>query len=126
MRRFAPVLAVLAALLAPATATAQAPDAVKFLRYAAIANDGTIAFTYHDDIWLANQDGSNPRRLTANIARDFQPRFSPDGRTIAFTSDRSTASHPRANKVFSSSITYSGFPPVTSYTRAENRRAPSG
>lgn len=88
MRRFAPVLAVLAALLAPATATAQAPDAVKFLRYAAIANDGTIAFTYHDDIWLANQDGSNPRRLTANIARDFQPRFSPDGRTIAFTSDR--------------------------------------
>jgi tricorn protease len=68
MRRFALGLTLLAAALAPLMpASAQAPNAVKFLRYAAIANDGTIAFTYHDDIWLANNDGSNPRRLT--IAR---------------------------------------------------------
>ena len=62
MRRLAPVftllVAALAPLVSPATATAQAPGTVKFLRYAAIANDGTIAFTYHDDIWLANNDGS--------------------------------------------------------------------
>jgi tricorn protease len=81
---------VLASLLAlaPSLATAQAGTPVKFLRYAAIANDGTIAFTYADDIWIANPDGSGAHRLTAHIARDFQPRFSPDGKWVAFTSDR--------------------------------------
>ncbi len=67
---------------------AQQPDPVKFVRYGAIANDGTIAFTYHDDIWVAQPDGSNPRRLTAHVGRDYMPRFSPDGRWIAFTSNR--------------------------------------
>ncbi len=64
------------------------PAPVKFARYAHIANDGRIAFTYQDDIWLADSDGSNARRLTAHVARDFMPRFSPDGRWIAFTSNR--------------------------------------
>ena len=80
----------LAALLAPslggAQATANAP--LKFARYAHIANDGTIAFTWQDDIWVADKEGNNPRRLTAHVARDFMPRFSPDGQTIAFTSNR--------------------------------------
>ncbi|QJR35378.1 S41 family peptidase [Gemmatimonas groenlandica] len=77
-----------AALLAPTLLRAQAPEPVKFARYAHVANDGTIAFTYQDDIWLADADGANPRRLTAHVARDFMPRFSPDGRWIAFTSNR--------------------------------------
>ncbi|MES2522449.1 MAG: S41 family peptidase [Gemmatimonadota bacterium] len=67
---------------------AQAPQPIKFARYAHVANDGTIAFTYQDDIWLTNADGAEPRRLTAHGARDFMPRFSPDGKTIAFTSNR--------------------------------------
>lgn len=77
-----------AALLAPWTLRAQAPEPIKFARYAHIANDGTIAFTYQDDIWTAAADGSNPRRLTAHVARDMMPRFSPDGQWIAFTSNR--------------------------------------
>jgi tricorn protease len=81
------LLFAVALVASPAMAQAPAGD-TKFLRYPAVSNDGTIAFTYRDDIWVANADGSNPRRLTAHIARDYQPRFSPDGRSIAFTSDR--------------------------------------
>jgi len=77
-----------AALLAPWTLRSQATEPIKFARYAHVANDGTIAFTYQDDIWAADADGSNPRRLTAHVARDIMPRFSPDGKWIAFTSNR--------------------------------------
>ena len=75
-------------LLGAAALPAQQPEPAKFVRYAHVANDGTIAFTYHDDIWVAKADGSDPRRLTAHVARDYMPRFSPDGRWIAFTSNR--------------------------------------
>lgn len=62
-------------------------EPIKFARYPHISN-GKIAFSYFGDIWIANENGSNPQRLTAHIARDIYPRFSPDGRWIAFSSDR--------------------------------------
>jgi tricorn protease len=81
--------AALAALAVPLSSQAQAPpEPVRFARYAHVANDGTLAFTWQDDIWVADQNGGNPRRLTAHVARDFMPRFSPDGQWIAFTSNR--------------------------------------
>src|SRR5262245_38735711 len=49
---------------------------------------GKVAFSYLGDIWLANDDGSNVQRLTDNLAREDFPRFSPDGRSIAFASNR--------------------------------------
>ena len=49
---------------------------------------GKIAFSYLGDIWVANEDGSSVQRITDNKARDVYPRFSPDGRWIAFSSDR--------------------------------------
>src|SRR5881628_630529 len=67
---------------------AQTPEPIRFARNAGVANDGRVAFTYQDDIWVVDADGANPRRLTNNIARDFSPRFSPDGKWIAFTSAR--------------------------------------
>ena len=69
-------------------AAAAVAEPVKFLRYPHISNDGKLAFSYHGDIWIADGDGSNPRRLTAHVARDTVPRFSPDGKMIAFDSDR--------------------------------------
>ncbi|HXG91861.1 MAG TPA: S41 family peptidase [Blastocatellia bacterium] len=51
-------------------------------------HQGRIAFTYLGDIWTANEDGTNIRRLTVHKARDVYPRFSPDGKWIAFSSDR--------------------------------------
>ena len=49
---------------------------------------GKIVFSYLSSIWVVNEDGSNPRRLTVNPARDTCPRFSPDGKWIAFSSNR--------------------------------------
>src|SRR5215831_11840156 len=59
----------------------------KLVRYPSYSN-GRIAFTYLGDIWTADENGQNIQRLTVNKARDAYPRFSPDGKWIAFSSDR--------------------------------------
>lgn len=43
-----------------------------------------IAFIYASDLWVAQKDGSNPRRLTAEQGEVSNPVFSPDGKMIAF------------------------------------------
>ena len=43
-----------------------------------------VAFVYDNDIWLADIDGSNARRLTAHKGHEWHPRFSPDGRRLVF------------------------------------------
>jgi Tol biopolymer transport system component len=51
-----------------------------------------IAFQSNRDgdfeIYVMNADGSGQRRLTQNPAKDVSPVWSPDGRRIAFASDR--------------------------------------
>src|SRR5207253_8795224 len=59
----------------------------KLVRYPSYSQ-GRIAFTYLGDIWTADENGQNVQRLTVNKARDAYPRFSPDGKWIAFSSDR--------------------------------------
>ena len=51
-------------------------------------HNGKIVFSYFGSIWTASEDGSNPRRMTVNAAHDDNPRFSPDGKWIAFSSNR--------------------------------------
>ena len=51
-------------------------------------HQGRIAFTYLGDIWTADENGQNIKRVTVHRARDVYPRFSPDGQWIAFSSDR--------------------------------------
>jgi len=51
-------------------------------------HNGKITFSYLGDIWTANEDGSNVQRITVHTARDEFPRFSPDGKWIAFSSNR--------------------------------------
>ena len=44
-----------------------------------------IAFIYAQDLWVANLDGSQPRRLTVDEGIEANPKFSPDGKWIAFS-----------------------------------------
>ena len=47
------------------------------------------ANTYRSTVWLASVDGAAPpRAITSGTKRDGTPRWSPDGRWLAFTSDR--------------------------------------
>lgn len=47
-------------------------------------NGRLIAFTKNGDIFVANTDGSNERRIIATKESDFSPRWSPDSRKLAF------------------------------------------
>ncbi|MFL6844751.1 MAG: amidohydrolase family protein [Allosphingosinicella sp.] len=54
-----------------------------------VSPDGrTIAFDLLGDIYTMPIGGGTPTRIAEGLAYEQQPRFSPDGRRIAFTSDR--------------------------------------
>ncbi|PZQ62406.1 MAG: amidohydrolase [Phenylobacterium zucineum] len=54
-----------------------------------VSPDGrTIAFDLLGDIYLMSIAGGAPTRIADGLGWDVQPRFSPDGKRIAFTSDR--------------------------------------
>ena len=53
------------------------------------ANEKHIVFAYAADLWLADLQGGEVTRLTSTPAVESDPHLSPDGRWIAFTSNRS-------------------------------------
>lgn len=59
--------------------------------YPAPSPDGTaIAFAHQGWIWLLDQSSGVARRLTNTSAVDARPRWSPDGKRIAFVRDSGT------------------------------------
>ena len=70
------VLGVLAAM----TADAQ----TKLLRFPDVHGD-RVVFVYAGDLWTASTDGGTATRLTAHPGLEVFPKFSPNGRWVAFT-----------------------------------------
>jgi tricorn protease len=50
-------------------------------------SDTHIAFIYAEDLWVADKNGSNPKRLTIDEGVESNPVFSPDGKMIAFNAE---------------------------------------
>ncbi len=63
-----------------------AQEPTRLLRNPAISQNH-IAFIYGGDLWLADKNGNNVKRLTAFKGVEADPHFSPDGQTIAFTGE---------------------------------------
>ena len=76
------LLAVLIVGLALSSAGAQ----TKLLRFPDIHGD-QIAFTHGGDIWIANVAGGPATRLTSHPGVEVFAKFSPDGKSIAFTGE---------------------------------------
>ena len=85
MKRSFRLVLLAAGIFAPASASAQ-PDATdtRLLTMPAVSAKN-IAFVYAEDLWVADIDGKNPRRLTTDLGLEAYPVFSPDGQTIAFS-----------------------------------------
>ena len=63
---------------------AQNNSANVFCRYPAL-HDNEIVFESGGNLWKVDRGGGMASRLTADNGFDMMPRFSPDGKTIAFT-----------------------------------------
>jgi tricorn protease len=71
-------------LLFVVSTACKAAETTKLLRQPALSEDH-LAFVYAGDLWIADADGADPRRLTSHPAIEKDPVFSPDGKWIAFS-----------------------------------------
>ena len=70
-----------------AAQTGHVPDGpTRLLRFADISKD-KVVFAYAGDLWIAARDGGAARRLTSHVGDELYPKFSPDGKWIAFTGE---------------------------------------
>jgi tricorn protease len=81
-----PILLLVLTIVAFAAVSAAA-EPIKLARHPDY-HGGKIVFSYLGDLWIANEDGTGAHPVTDHVARDIYPRFSPDGRWIAFSSNR--------------------------------------
>ena len=85
-RRF--VVSVFIVVLLSVAAFRAEAQGTRLLRQPTVSSEH-VAFAHGGDLWVASRAGGAARRLTSTPAVEQNPRFSPDGRLIAFTSNRS-------------------------------------
>ncbi len=80
---------ILLCIFAAGAISAGAAESPLWLRNAKISPDGSrIAFTYKGDIFTVPTGGGEALRLTSQPSYETTPIWSPDSRSIAFSSDR--------------------------------------
>ena len=47
-------------------------------------SEDKICFTFGDDLWIVDKMGGDAQRLASPVGREINPKFSPDGKTIAY------------------------------------------
>ena len=77
-------LAVGILLCSALPAGADSGKPTKLLRFPDLHGD-QVVFTYAGDLWTADAAGGDARRLTTHPGVELFGRFSPDGKTVAFT-----------------------------------------
>lgn len=76
-------LIITALLFTTLTSLAARDPEGRLLRFPATGN-GLIAFSYAGDLYTVPLEGGNASRITSHNGYEVFPKFSPDGRTIAF------------------------------------------
>jgi tricorn protease len=56
-------------------------------------NGGRIVFMWAGDLWMVSEEGGQARRLTVHEGTEDYPKFSPDGKWIAFSGDMNERSN---------------------------------
>ena len=69
-------------------ATSAAPAGTRLLRQPTVSQT-QIAFTYANNVWVAERAGGLARRITSFQGATTNPKFSPDGKWIAFSAEYS-------------------------------------
>ena len=78
------ILLLVSMLTFSCLAAAQDMQEGRLLRFPDISKD-KIAFMYGGDLWLVSSAGGTASRITSHPGRELFPKFSPDGKWLAFT-----------------------------------------
>lgn len=92
----------------------QAQNEARLLRFPTI-HENQIVFTYAGDLYTVESNGGTARKITNDIGFEMFARFSPDGKTIAFT-----AQYDGNTEVYTMN-SQGGIPKRITYTATLNR-----